>query len=90
MFKNLFCLLLLLSISLLSAAQVSAAGGKDSASAIRIKTIPPNYYAQHLGIICKGELRLQKATRLPLFFRLGSKNYVDYLEQKPRAFRKLP
>jgi hypothetical protein len=30
-------------------------------------------------------LQLQKLTNVNVFFRLGSKNYVDYLERKPNA-----
>ena len=47
-----------------------------------IKIIPSNYYTQHIGVFCKKELQLQKRTGLNLFFRLGSKEYVDYLERK--------
>jgi hypothetical protein len=50
-----------------------------------IKIIPSNYYTQHIGVFCKKELKLQKQTGLNLFFRLGSKNYVDYLERKPNT-----
>ena len=37
--------------------------------------------------MCKKEDQLQKATGLDLFIRLGSKNYVDYLEKKPNAVK---
>jgi hypothetical protein len=47
--------------------------------------IPKNYYVQHLGFFCKTEWRLQKFTSLNLFVRLGSKEYVDYLERKHRT-----
>ncbi len=50
-----------------------------------IKIVPVNYYAKHLGFFCTNELRLQKAAGVNVFFRLGSKEYVDYLEQKPNA-----
>lgn len=90
MFKNLFCLVLFLFFSFIVAAQRPVAAGKDSAAAIRIKTIPSNYYTQHLGVVCKQELRMQKSLGLNLFFRLGSKDQVDYMEQKPRAVRRIP
>jgi hypothetical protein len=53
------------------------------------KTLPllQNYYAQHLGFFCKKELQVQKLSKVNVFFRLGSKEYVDYLEQKPNARR---
>jgi len=50
-----------------------------------LPVVPPNYYAQHLGFFCKQELQLQKRTNVNVFFRLGSKDYVDYLERKPNA-----
>lgn len=50
-----------------------------------IKVLPQNFYNQHLSFVCKKEVQLQKLTMLPLFIRLGSKDYVDYLEKKPNA-----
>jgi hypothetical protein len=34
------------------------------------------------GWFCNRELQVQKATRLPLYFRLGSKEYADRMEGK--------
>ena len=34
--------------------------------------ITGNYYTQHFGLICKKELALQKAIKVPLHLRLGS------------------
>ncbi len=47
-----------------------------------INTITSNYYTQHFGLICKKELALQKATKLPLYIRLGSLQQCNYLEGK--------
>ncbi|MFN2457184.1 MAG: hypothetical protein ABR502_03180 [Chitinophagaceae bacterium] len=44
-----------------------------------------NYYTHHSGVFCRKELQLQKSTNINLFVRLGSKEYVDYLEKKPNA-----
>ncbi len=52
---------------------------------ISIKVLPQNFYNQHLSYVCKKEVQLQKLTSLPIYFRVGSKDYVDYLEKKPNA-----
>ena len=51
------------------------------------RPLPQNFYKQNMGYVCKKELQLQKAIALPVFIRLGSKNYVDYLERKPNALK---
>jgi hypothetical protein len=52
-----------------------------------IKVLPQNFYNQQLSFTCQKELHLQKLTSLPIYIRLGSKDYVDYLEKKPNAKR---
>ncbi|HEV8081331.1 MAG TPA: hypothetical protein VGP43_11495 [Chitinophagaceae bacterium] len=47
-----------------------------------IAIIPQNYYTQHFGVMCKKELALEKATKIPFRFRLGSLQQCNYLEGK--------
>jgi hypothetical protein len=57
----------------------------DSAHVNHYPIITQNYYTKGLSFFCKKELQLQKLTNVNVFFRLGSKQYVDYLEKKPNA-----
>lgn len=47
-----------------------------------INNISSDYYTKNMGFMCKKELQLEKTTKIPLRFRLGSLNYVNYLEGK--------
>jgi hypothetical protein len=42
-------------------------------------------YQKHLAAACKAELYIEKATNIPLRFRVGSIEQSDYLEQKPNS-----
>jgi hypothetical protein len=42
-------------------------------------------YYNSLGVACKAELKLEKATKIPFRFRLGSLQQTDYMERKPNA-----
>ncbi|NTS42461.1 hypothetical protein HRG84_16285 [Flavisolibacter sp. BT320] len=53
--------------------------------AVSLRVLPQNFYKKGLSFFCQQELQLQKLTSLPLFIRLGAKDYVDYLEKKPNA-----
>lgn len=64
-------------------------------SFIRAEKIPESYsfrlasrfYLESLGIFCKKELQLDKLTPVHFRFRLGSLDYVNWMEQKPNAIK---
>ena len=49
---------------------------------ITLVVLPQNFYIKRLGFFCKRELEVQKGLSLPIYFRLGNKDYVDRLEGK--------
>ena len=52
---------------------------------VSCSVIAADYYTQGFGFFCKKELQFEKATKIPLRFRLGTLQYNDYLEGKPNA-----
>lgn len=80
---KLLCLPVLFFLSALQASgQKQTISLRDSIRINYIKTVPADFYSKHLGLFCQQELFLQKTSGLNLFFRLGSKEYVDRKEGK--------
>lgn len=51
------------------------------------KTTPLSPFLEQLGFFCKKEVQLDRLTPMPVRFRLGSMEYVNWLEQKPNSRR---
>jgi len=45
-------------------------------------SLPANFYAKQLPFFCNKELQIQKATGIPIKFRLSTVEYCDNLEGK--------
>lgn len=58
--------------------------GADSLKYFSPRIIPANLYSKNLAFFCKAELQLEKQTKIPIRFRLGSMDYVDALEGKKK------
>jgi hypothetical protein len=47
--------------------------------------LPADFSVKCLGFFCKQELKIDQHTLLPVRLRLGSLDYVNWMEQKPNA-----
>lgn len=50
------------------------------------RAIPLAYRFEELALFCRIEVRLERVTKIPVRFRLGSVDYVDYLEGKREVY----
>jgi hypothetical protein len=44
--------------------------------------LPANFYSSRLGFFCRQEIKMDKLTKIPFRFRLGSVEQCDWLEGK--------
>ncbi|UEG50651.1 hypothetical protein LK994_04090 [Ferruginibacter lapsinanis] len=49
---------------------------------LSVPVLAGNFYANQLGFFCKQEIKLEKITKIPFKFRLGSVESCDRLEGK--------
>ena len=49
---------------------------------LKTQSIDQGFYHNNLGFFCKKEIQLEKISLVPLRFRLGSLDYVNWLEGK--------
>ena len=66
-----------LSLPLLKKASVSAK--KSTPININSQKMPLAYAYKDLALFCKIEVKLEKVVKMPIKFRLGSVDYVDWL-----------
>lgn len=57
---------------------------KFTANTTVTPVIAPDFYVTQLGFFCKQEIKLEKATKIPFRFRLGSVEDCDRMEGKHR------
>ncbi len=58
----------------------------DTSRPVYFRLLPEDYYSKNLSFFCRKELQIEKITKLPLRFRIGSLEQVNLLEGKNRHF----
>ena len=61
--------------------------GDIISNAFLAQPVAPNYYTRFLGLFCRKEWQLEKAISVPLRLRLGSLEYVNWMEGKPNTIK---
>ena len=59
-----------------------------SLNVLPVKTLPQNFYTSQIGFFCTKELQVEKLTKIPFRFRLGSVQYTDGMEGKNNGRRR--
>lgn len=54
---------------------------------ILLNLVPASFSSSQFGFFCQKELQLEKVIAIPVRFRLGSLEYVNWMEQKPNALK---
>jgi hypothetical protein len=60
---------------------------RNNTATLKISPVSPSLVTSNMGFFCQKELMLDKITPLPIRFRLGSLDYVNWMEQKPNAIK---
>ena len=77
-------LLLQLASSPVKPSQLLIRNTSDNSKAIPTTFLSPGFYASQLGFFCKQEIKMDKITKVPFRFRLGSVAECNRLEGKNR------
>ena len=60
-------------------------GTVNDQNRLPLSVISADHYSQNFGFFCKKELQLEKLTRVPFKFRMGTVQYCDWMEGKKGA-----
>ena len=71
------------TVFLFAPNKITAAPAEKISAAMLVS---PSFYSCNLAFFCRQELKLEKVTKIPFKFRLGSVQQVDYLEGKRSAY----
>ena len=59
----------------------------DSLKRIPVRLLAQDFYSTNLSFFCKKEIQVEKITKVPFRFRLGSLDYVNTLEGKDAEWK---